>query len=175
MKLKFCNHLWAVVAIAMIILGCSKDETMSFDVPSDSILIEVGKAGDEGTTTFTSENVSAVDVVSVAKGWEVVNIDMLAKTITVKSPSLFDDGQERSGTISLKVYSPMGKSKSVGVNVAILDNPDVDYREAPANCYIANKYDTRYLFTIIGRIKCARPSSSIPKPTFLSTAWAKKP
>ena len=45
MKLKFCNHLWAVVAIAMIILGCSKDETMSFDVPSDSILIEVGKAG----------------------------------------------------------------------------------------------------------------------------------
>ena len=146
MKLKFCNHLWAVVAIAMIILGCSKDETMSFDVPSDSILIEVGKAGDEGTTTFTSENVSAVDVVSVAKGWEVVNIDMLAKTITVKSPSLFDDGQERSGTISLKVYSPMGKSKSVDVNVAILDNPDVDYRNTPANCYVANKYDTRYLF-----------------------------
>ena len=143
MKLKFCNHLWAIMAALMIILGCSKDETMDFEVPSKSILIEVDRAGGEGTTTFTSENVSAVDVSSVAEGWEVVNIDMLAKTITVKSPALFDNGEERSGTISLKVYSPLGTSKSVTIFVAILDNPDVDYRNTPSNCYIANKYDTR--------------------------------
>jgi uncharacterized protein (TIGR02145 family) len=147
MKLRFYNHLiMAAVALSMIVAGCKKEETMSFEVPSKSILIEVDRAGAEGTTTFTSENVSAVDVRSVAQGWEVVDINLYDKTITVKSPSMFDNDEVRSGTISLEAFTPLGKSESVTIDVAILDNPDVDYRNAPANCYVANKYDTRYFF-----------------------------
>lgn len=156
MKLRFYNHLMlALVALVMMFSGCKKEETIDFEVPSDSILIEVGGYGREGTTTFTSENVSAVDVTSMPTGWEVVNIDMYAKSITVKAPSYEavypadDEAEDKavmSGLITLKVYTPSGKSLLVNVYVAILLNPDVNYVDAPANCYIANKYNTRYLF-----------------------------
>ena len=156
MKLRFYNHLMlAVVALVMLCLGCKKEETIDFEVPSDSILIEIGGYGKEGTTRFTSENVSAVDVTSVPAGWEVVNVDMYAKTITVKAPDyediysaeLKDDEKAvMSGLVTLKVYTPVGKNMSVNVYVAILLNADVNYVAAPANCYVANKYNTRYLF-----------------------------
>ena len=105
MKLRFYNHLlMAAVAIVMMLPGCKKEETMEFEVPSESILIEVGGYEREGTTTFTSENVSAVDVTSVPNGWEVVEIDMYKRTITVKSPSYEalnaeEDAAVASGTI----------------------------------------------------------------------------
>lgn len=150
MNIRFFNHLvMAVVAVSMMFLGCKKEETLSFDVPSDSIFIEVENPGDTGTaaTTFRSHNISAIDVVSVAKGWEVVDIDLKAKTITVKSPETFDNDEVRSGNISLTAYSPMGTKESATVYVAIVNKSDeVDYYNTPANCYIACKAPARYLF-----------------------------
>ena len=147
MNFRFFNFLVvAVVAVTMMFLGCKKSEELSFDVPSDSILIEVNRAGDEGTTSFASHNISAVNVVSTPNGWEVTDIDMYAKTITVKSPATFDDGEVREGTLSLSGYSPRGTLKSVSIHVAILQKPDIDYRNAPANCYVAPQAQTRYLF-----------------------------
>ena len=140
------NIVAIVAAIAMISIGCKKEGTQSFTVPSESILIEVGHAGDMGSTTFKSKNISAIDVTSTPKGWSVVEIDMYAKTITVKSPESFDNEEERSGTISLRGYTPDGTTVSISIYVAVLENADVDYRNAPANCYIANKPNTRYLF-----------------------------
>ena len=147
MSIRFFNFFAvAVVAVAIMFSGCEKSEELSFDVPSDSILIEFEHAGDVGTTSFASHNISAVNVVSTPTGWEVTDIDMYAKTITVQSPATFDDGEVREGTISLSGYSPMGTLKSVSIHVAILQKPDIDYRNAPANCYIAPQAQTRYLF-----------------------------
>lgn len=136
----------AFVVVSMMFVGCKKAEERSFEIPSESILIEVGHAGDMGTTSFKSQNISAIDVVSVVAGWEVVEIDLSSKSITVKSPSMFDNDEKRSGTISLAGYTPLGTKVSISLYVAILDNPDVDLRQSPANCYIANKPATRYLF-----------------------------
>lgn len=156
MKLRFYHHLMmALVALVMLFVGCKKEETIDFEVPSDSILIEIGGYGREGTTTFTSENVSAVDVTSTPAGWEIVDIDMYSKSITVKAPSYeavypeddeAADKAQMSGMVTLKVYTPSGKNLLVNIYVAILLNPDVNYVDTPANCYIANKYNTRYLF-----------------------------
>lgn len=147
MSIRFFNFFAvAVVAVAIMFSGCKKSEELSFDVPSDSILIEFEHAGDVGTTSFASHNISAVNVVSTPTGWEVTDIDMYAKTITVQSPATFDDGEQREGTISLSGYSPLGTLKSVSIHVAILQKPDIDYRNAPANCYIAPQAQTRYLF-----------------------------
>ena len=56
MKLRFYHHLMmALVALVMLFVGCKKEETIDFEVPSDSILIEIGGYGREGTTTFTSD------------------------------------------------------------------------------------------------------------------------
>lgn len=152
MKLRFYNHLLvAAVALAMMLSGCKKEEGMAIDVPSDSILVEVGGYERTGTTTFTSENVSAATVTSVPQGWEVVDIDMYKRTITVKSPSYEavhaqEDAAVESGTLNIKFSTPSGKSKSVDIYVAILTNPDVDYSDTFANCFIACKPNTRYIF-----------------------------
>ena len=118
----------AFVVVSMMFVGCKKAEEKSFEIPSESILIEVGHAGDMGTTSFKSQNISAIDVVSVVAGWEVVEIDLSSKSITVKSPSMFDNDEKRSGTISLAGYTPLGTKVSISLYVAILDNPDVDLR-----------------------------------------------
>ncbi|MBR4952379.1 MAG: hypothetical protein IKY56_05230 [Alistipes sp.] len=136
----------ALVTLTMAIVGCEKTGTLSISIPSEGILIEVGHAGDRGSTTFKSHNICAIDVLSTPKGWSVVEIDMYTKTITVESPNSFENEEERSGTISLKGYTPEGVQKTISLYVAILENPDVDYRTAPANCYIANVPATRYLF-----------------------------
>ena len=135
-----------IAAIAIFCVGCKKEGTQSFTVPSEGILIEFAHAGDTGTTTFQSHNISAIDVTSTPKGWSVVDIDMYTKTITVKSPESFDNEEERSGTISLSGYTPNGTKVTISIYVAILETPDVNYCDAPANCYIANKPNTRYLF-----------------------------
>lgn len=147
MKLKFWNLAAVVVAsFAVLAMGCKKEGVEIFEVPSESILIEVDHAGDKGTTTFKSHNISAITVADTPKGWSVDNINMYEKSITVQSPKTFDDGEKRSGNISLNGYTPSGDKVFIQIYVAILDNPDIDYREAPANCYIAHQAATRYLF-----------------------------
>lgn len=150
MKLRFFNHLiLAVFAISMVLSGCKKSETMDFDVPSESILFEFGGYDIDGTTTFSSENVSTVSVGSTPSGWEIVAVDMYEKSITVHSPTkeaIESKEAVDSGTIYLNVFTPSGKQKSVSIYVAILVNEDISYYDSPANCYIANKYNRRYLF-----------------------------
>ena len=106
-----------IAAIAIFCVGCKKEGTQSFTVPSEGILIEFAHAGDTGTTTFQSHNISAIDVTSTPKGWSVVDIDMYTKTITVKSPESFDNEEERSGTISLSGYTPNGTKVTISIYV----------------------------------------------------------
>ena len=126
MKLRFFNHLiLAVFAISMVLSGCKKSETMDFDVPSESILFEFGGYDIDGTTTFSSENVSTVSVGSTPSGWEIVAVDMYEKSITVHSPTkeaIESKEAVDSGTIYLNVFTPSGKQKSVSIYVAILVN-----------------------------------------------------
>jgi len=150
----------------MLAVGCKKEGTQSFTIPSESILINVNQAGDEGTTTFKSQNISAIEVSSTPTGWSIVNIDMYAKSITVKSPATFEEGEQRSGTISLNGYTPAGTKVGISLYVAILEKEDVDYTSSPANCYIANEGSTRYLFNaMIG-------GSSTPLDTeYIDIVW----
>lgn len=147
MKLKLWSIAVVVVAsLAMIATGCKKDGSLSFSIPSESILININGYDTEGTTTFKSHNISAINVVSQPKGWTMVGIDMYTKTITIKSPKQDAEEMETSGTFELVGYTPDGYNKTINLYVAILEKEDVDYTQAPANCYIANIADTRYKF-----------------------------
>ncbi|MBR2429735.1 MAG: hypothetical protein IKB15_07175 [Alistipes sp.] len=137
----------ATIGIATLNVSCKKEATDEFEVPSDSILIEMNMPlGAEGTTSFVSHNIASISAVSEPKGWEVTKIDMYRKEITVRSPKSFDDGEVKSGNITLTGYTALGADTSVTIYVAILENEDIDYSNAPANCYIANKPATRFLF-----------------------------
>lgn len=145
MKLRLCSFtLLCTVLLSMVAISCSKEETYSIVVPSESILLTM--PGQSGTTDFDASNISSIDVTSTPKGWKVDNIDMYAGTITVTAPSTFDNEEEVDGTVSLKCYTPIGTTMSISIYVAILQNKDVDYTSAPANCYIASKPETRYKF-----------------------------
>ena len=133
---------WLVVALFMALGACSKDETKELNVPSGSILVL--NWGDQGTTTFDSRNITSIAATSIPSGWSVVNIDMYAGTITVQSPEEGTEGAVDSGTMSLKGYTPTGATATLDIFLAIV--PQVDFRSNPANCYVANKPLTRYVF-----------------------------
>ena len=134
----------ATLGMATLAVSCKKETTEELQVPSNSILVSM--PGEMGTTYFTSYNIASISAISTPKGWEVVNINMYTKSITVKAPEKFDDGEEKSGDMTLKGYTPLGENISVTIYLAILEKPDVDYTNTPANCYIANKAATRFLF-----------------------------
>lgn len=101
--------------------------------------------GEIGSTTFDSSNITSLTPTSTPKGWEVVNIDMYSATITVKAPETFDNEEVESGTLTLKGYTPTGNTKSVDIYLAIVPT-EVDYTDAPANCYVACEPKVRYKF-----------------------------
>lgn len=132
----------ALVAATTFVVGCSKDETKSFDVPSKGIIIS--KLGGEGTTSFDSRNITSIIPSSIPKGWEIVNIDMYSSTITVKAPKSFDDGEVENGTLDLKGFTPTGNTVTKSIYVAYVPR-EVTFSDA-ANCYVVTKADTRYFF-----------------------------
>ena len=140
------NILRAVVVVVALAaaVACEKTEVKQFVVPSGSILLTA--PGQTGTASFLTHNITSIRVVSYPDGWRVDDIDLYEGTITVTAPSTFDDDEATEGKVSLIGYTPTGATQSVSVYVAILQNPDVDYRQTPSNCYIATKPDTRYLF-----------------------------
>lgn len=143
---KIIAHIALVLTLgtALLITSCSKEETMSLTVPSGSILVSM--PGETGTTDFDSYNITSITVTSKPNGWSIDNIDMYNGTITATAPSTFDDEEESEGNISLKGYTPTGDTKDITIYVAILPNADINFCDAPANCYVATKYETRYRF-----------------------------
>ena len=121
---------------AAVASSCSKEETKSFVVPAEGIL--VAKPGDSGTTSFDSSNITSISATSTPAGWIIDEIDMYNGTITVTAPSSFDNGEVESGTITLTGYTPTGNTKSLSIYVAIVSN-EVNYFNAPANCYVATQ------------------------------------
>lgn len=141
------NRLYGITIAALLAIAgiaCSKEEVNTFIVPSESIL--VAAPGEVGSTHFDSHNIASISATTVPEGWVVNNIDMYSGTITVTAPSSFDNNEVMYGTIILKGYTPIGTTATVSIYVAILQNPTIDYCKTPANCYIANKAATRYLF-----------------------------
>ena len=140
---RFHIYIVAILALAGIVTSCSKDETKSLDVPSRSILVAM--PGDTGSTTFDSSNITSLEPISVPKGWSVDDINMYTSTITVTAPSSFENEEVESGTLTLKGYTPTGGTKSVEIYLAIVAE-EVDYTNAPANCYVACRPKVRYKF-----------------------------
>ena len=130
--------------LTLSLSSCSKDETMSFDIPAEGIII--AKPGESGSTRIDCTNIASITATTVPTGWKVEQIDMYTGIITVKSPDLpLEEGEVESGTLSLKGYTPTGKSETISIHLAIVVN-SVDYSAAPANCFVATQPDTRYIF-----------------------------
>ncbi len=140
---RFHIYIVAILAFVGIMTSCSQKETNSLNVPSKSILVSM--PGETGSTTFDSSNITSLVPISTPKGWVINDINMYTETITVTAPSSFDNEEVESGTLTLKGYTPTGNTKIVTVYLAIVSS-EVDFTSAPANCYVACKPKTRYIF-----------------------------
>lgn len=132
------------LSLLMLVTACNKPETNLFEIPSGSILLN--KPGDSGSTNFNTYNITSIKVASKPAGWSIDDIDLYTGIISVTSPSSFDNDEATDGTITLTGYTPTGNTKTVSIYVAILPHNDIDFTNAPANCYIAHQADTRYKF-----------------------------
>lgn len=144
MKQTLYNIALLLAVVCTLATSCKKEETRSLSVPSESILVSM--PGETGTTTFDSSNIASISATTVPNGWTVNDIDLYTGIITVTAPTSFDDGEVKSGNLTLKGYSPTGLSTSVTIFVAILEKADIDFTDAPANCYVATQPETRYVF-----------------------------
>ena len=142
-KILYTLALAATIVVTSSLMSCSKEETNSFDVPAEGILVAM--PGDSGTTTFDSSNITSITATSIPEGWSVDSIDMYTGTITVTAPTSFDNEEVESGTITLTGYTPTGDTKSQSIYVAIVSN-EVNFYASPANCYVATQPITRYIF-----------------------------
>ena len=129
------------VSLCVALAACSKEESNVLQVPSGSIIVP--DAGMQGSTTFDSRNITSIKSTSVPEGWSLDNIDMYEGTITVTAPSSFDDGELRSGTLSLKGYTPTGSTRTISIFLAIAKT--IPFEEV-ANCYVATMPKCRYTF-----------------------------
>lgn len=130
-----------VVSLCVALSACSKEESSVLQVPSGSIIVP--DAGMQGSTTFDSRNITSVKSTSIPKGWSLDNIDMYEGTITVTAPASFENGEVRSGTLSLKGYTPTGATRNLSVFLAIAET--ISFDEA-ANCFVATAPKHRYAF-----------------------------
>lgn len=133
----------SLIITLLFAFSCKKEEALRFVVPSKGIVVAV--PGGSGSTSFEEYNISSVVPTSVPKGWSVANIDMYTNTITVTAPAIFEDGEVESGSLTLEGVTPIGSSMSLSINVALITE-EVDYSDAPANCYVASRPLTRYMF-----------------------------
>ena len=86
---RFTKLLITSLLIGCAIVACSKDQTYSLKVPSESILVSM--PGDTGSTNFDSQNITSITVTSTPEGWTVDNIDispMLQRHVIVLTHTL---------------------------------------------------------------------------------------
>lgn len=131
-----------IIVLSLTLIGCSKEESSLLEVPSGSIIVH--REGDSGVTTFDSRNLTSLTPTSVPNGWSVDNIDMYKGTITVTSPSSFENDEVRSGQLHLKGYTPTGRTRGISIYLAIA--PEINLVDAKANCFVATEPNTLYRF-----------------------------
>ncbi|MBR2975502.1 MAG: hypothetical protein IKC57_01490, partial [Alistipes sp.] len=60
------NISFVMLCLAIVMAACSREETKSFDVPSESILVSM--PGQTGSTTFNSHNITSITSSEAPKG-----------------------------------------------------------------------------------------------------------
>ena len=137
----------AVVAVAACsAVSCGKDKdsgSISFERPA----VYLGR-GQSEVVSFTVDNIKSgtLSVTSKPEGWDDISLDAAARTLTVVSPSAEDTDAVSSGSVVIS-GTPSGGGTAVTATlfVGVVAGSE-DWSGRPANCYLANKKETEYLF-----------------------------
>lgn len=131
--------LIVVSAVALLFASCDKDSYSAFSFPSAAVFVNA--LGATTNTEFTAENIASVEVSSVPEGWSVT-CDLTTNTLKVTAPSVIDDKNVDSGSVTLVAYPYSGASITVSLALGIAKSVDLTVKQS--NCFLVNTPNTVY-------------------------------
>ena len=158
----------AMIAVCvMCFWSCTMEEEyiLEFELPGQ-IVTELGKTI---VVPFKSRNITSVTVSSNPLGWKVEDVDIMNKTITIKSPESYaSEGKyvAENGELALTGFTAAGTSIKASSYLSLL-NRQIDLSDQYSNSYILTQEDTRY---IIDLTHIAESDMRI-KPASASVLW----
>ncbi len=145
-KLKF---LLCSVAAIVGLISCNKHESYSVAFPQTGFYFKWG--GSAQTVSYSTNNISSVEVTSVSEGWTCV-VNNSARTVTITPPEDPADDEKResmrTGTANISAVSDKGDTAKYVLTFHILDNAEVNLNANGeyANCYVATTPYALYTF-----------------------------
>lgn len=137
---RFAALFGLVAALALLLSSCKKDESGTFVLDKQALFLSKGATA---TLGFTASNVRSYTVSSTPEGWDDPLIDAASHTITVTAPSSVEDDAVATGSITFSATVNGGGTITATLFVGVVGT--VDLTSKPANSYLINTMETRYL------------------------------
>lgn len=146
------QRMWASLAIVMLcvtaFLSCSTQEesVFEFEMPGQ-IATQLGATIE---VPFKAVNISSVSITAVPEGWEVKNVDVVNRKMTVVAPNEFateDNDIEENGLLKMSGFTAAGNTIYQTSYLSLL-NQNIDLTTNYANSYVISQKDTRYTIDV---------------------------
>lgn len=137
---RFAGLLGLVVAVALLLTSCKKDENGTFKLDKPALFLQQGETL---SVTFSASNIASYSVTSTPEGWDDPFVDASARTIMVTAPSTIEDDTDLTGSITFSAKSNGGSTITATLFVGIVGTEDLTSKVA--NSYLINKKETRYI------------------------------
>lgn len=135
--------LSAFALLVALFAACNSDDESDgkVTIEPNAVFLDWGETV---TVTFSGINIKSFSLGSYPEKWPEPQINTSAKTLTFTAPAQSD---EVPSTGSIRVNGITKGGEQIGASLYVsLGTLDVDFSNAPANCYIANKANAHYTF-----------------------------
>lgn len=130
------------------LLSCSTNEKYEFEFEFPGQI--VSQAGATIEVPFKAVNISSMSIVSVPGGWEVKDVNLTERKMTILAPNKFtaeDSTIEENGWLKVSGFTAAGTSVYT-TSYLSLENSSIDLTASYANSYVLSKMNTRYFIDV---------------------------
>ena len=135
---------WSAFALLLALCpACSDDDDKDGEVKLNPTAIFL-EWGESATVSYSGVNITSYSLGSYPEGWPEPVLNTAAQMLTVTAPAE-TDGIATTGSVRLNGVTKGNELIGASLYVA-LDVRKADFTAEPANCYLATKPNTQYLF-----------------------------
>lgn len=139
------------IIVATLALGACNKKKESFGVTFSKTAYYFKWGGEAQTDSFSTKNISAINVTDVTDGWKL-DISLPTLKYTITPPEEPEDAQKkesmRTGTAKISVVSQKGETAKYVLTFYIISDHYINFNETQgyANCYVATTPYALYTF-----------------------------
>lgn len=149
----YFQKMWATLMVVMLcvttFLSCSTKEEYEFEFELPGRIVT--QLGASVVVSFKAVNISSMSVTSVPEGWEVKDVDLVKRTMTIVAPKEYttdDNNVEENGLLKMTGFTAAGTSLPTSSYLS-LQNRSIDLTAQHSNSYVISQKDTRYTIDVI--------------------------